>query len=379
LTLPTGETVNFAYDVDGNLTTRTETTGASTDSVDYLYDTHTGLPHAVSASDGTWWLYLDGHPIAQHVNGQTYYLHSDIHDDIRLTTDTTGTVTDTFTWTTDGELVSRTGTTDISVGYRGETYDPTTNLIWLRARWYDPASARFLTADPWMGNPATPTSLNRYLYANADPVNLHDPTGASVDQASMTSQVSAMVVASVLFAIDAYSFIRLLNQIRNDQEDTTDCTDIDLREDHGIDGSPGLDPNSGRGGDDGNRRFGTPSCSFPPPRDEENKLWRGVADTHFWYPEASAGLAVPGDVFGATNVIAHNQGVTQNSALTSWTTDYETAVQFATDNYTTCGVILEIDADDVADRIWQSPDLHSESEVLVEGIVANVKVIVGGA
>ena len=33
--------------------------------------------------------------------------------------------------------------------------------------------------DPVMGKPAQPITLNRYLYANSDPVNLIDPTGRS--------------------------------------------------------------------------------------------------------------------------------------------------------------------------------------------------------
>ena len=166
--------MGYSYDLAGNIVARTE----AGDTVEFVYDSLTGLPRAVSASDGSWWVYADGLPLAQHTStGSTAYLHTDIRGDVRVATDATGAVTDTWTYTVDGQLTARTGTTPVSVGGRGETHDTTTGLIWLRARWYDPATARFLSADPWHGNPANPISLNRYVYANADPVNMHDPTG----------------------------------------------------------------------------------------------------------------------------------------------------------------------------------------------------------
>ena len=192
-------TVDYAYDTDGNVTTRTETGVA----VDFVYDTVSGLPRAVSATDGTWWVYADGMILAQHTGtgsttpGTTAYLHSDVRGDVRTATDATGAISDTFTWTVDGQLAARTGTTTVTVGWRGETVDTATGLIWLRARWYDPTTARFLSADPWHGNPANPISLNRYAYANADPVNLHDPTGLAV----LTDTLAAAEIRGALAGI----------------------------------------------------------------------------------------------------------------------------------------------------------------------------------
>lgn len=45
------------------------------------------------------------------------------------------------------------------------------------ARWYDPATATFLTRDSVPGELATPASLNAYTYAWADPLNTWDPDG----------------------------------------------------------------------------------------------------------------------------------------------------------------------------------------------------------
>jgi RHS repeat-associated protein len=55
--------------------------------------------------------------------------------------------------------------------------DPVTGLVDMGARHYDPGRGRFTTPDTVIGALPAPVSLNRYLYANADPVNYTDPDG----------------------------------------------------------------------------------------------------------------------------------------------------------------------------------------------------------
>jgi len=45
------------------------------------------------------------------------------------------------------------------------------------ARYYNPATGRFMSRDPLDGNITDPKSLHKYLYADGDPVNGLDPTG----------------------------------------------------------------------------------------------------------------------------------------------------------------------------------------------------------
>jgi len=45
------------------------------------------------------------------------------------------------------------------------------------ARYYNPATGRFLSRDPLDGDPMDPKGLHKYLYANGDPVDSIDPTG----------------------------------------------------------------------------------------------------------------------------------------------------------------------------------------------------------
>jgi RHS repeat-associated protein len=96
---------------------------------------------------------------------------------VRLLTDLTGTVTDTYDFDAFGYEVNTTGATPNVYLYRGEQDDPDLGLYYLRARYLNPLTGRFLTKDPAEGAIDDPASLHKYLYANADPVNRMDPTG----------------------------------------------------------------------------------------------------------------------------------------------------------------------------------------------------------
>ncbi|MDR1387596.1 MAG: DNRLRE domain-containing protein [Propionibacteriaceae bacterium] len=62
-------------------------------------------------------------------------------------------------------------------GFNGEEHNPVTGLQYLRARYLDSGSGRFTQADSWRGEVAAPGSLNRFVYAESDPVNRVDPSG----------------------------------------------------------------------------------------------------------------------------------------------------------------------------------------------------------
>jgi len=58
--------------------------------------------------------------------------------------------------------------------YRGEQYDSDLALYYLRARYYNPTTGRFLSEDP-IGFAGSGTNL--YSYAKSNPINFNDPTG----------------------------------------------------------------------------------------------------------------------------------------------------------------------------------------------------------
>ncbi|HTB97511.1 MAG TPA: RHS repeat-associated core domain-containing protein [Terracidiphilus sp.] len=60
---------------------------------------------------------------------------------------------------------------------RREQYDSDLGFYYLRARYYNPLSGRFMSRDPEDGQPFVPKTLHKYLYANGDPINGIDPSG----------------------------------------------------------------------------------------------------------------------------------------------------------------------------------------------------------
>lgn len=60
--------------------------------------------------------------------------------------------------------------------YTGEQNDPT-GLEYLRARYYDPESGRFLSRDRWPGLTIVPRSLNPCAYVLNNPALYVDPYG----------------------------------------------------------------------------------------------------------------------------------------------------------------------------------------------------------
>lgn len=61
--------------------------------------------------------------------------------------------------------------------FNGENTDNVTGLQYLRARYYDSTTGRFISADTYAGDISDPLTTNKYLYTNNDPVNYIDPTG----------------------------------------------------------------------------------------------------------------------------------------------------------------------------------------------------------
>ena len=55
-----------------------------------------------------------------------------------------------------------------------------TQLVYLRARYYAPNMGRFISRDTWGGDFDQPVTYNKWVYANANPVLYADPSGRIV-------------------------------------------------------------------------------------------------------------------------------------------------------------------------------------------------------
>ncbi|WP_386066301.1 RHS repeat-associated core domain-containing protein [Tahibacter sp. UC22_41] len=105
------------------------------------------------------------------VTARTSY---DAFGEIRAQLGANGTLTTPDRDAATAELVS---TDNQPVGFTGYLKDTESGLYYAKARYYDPATARFTTEDPEAGKDLEPPSLHRYLYAYANPTTYTDRTG----------------------------------------------------------------------------------------------------------------------------------------------------------------------------------------------------------
>jgi len=115
---------------------------------------------------------------------------------VRQLTSLAGGVTDSYNYDAFGNLLSSPGPTPNNYLYRGEQFDSDLGLYYLRARYYNPQTGRFMSRDPEDGNVKDPATLHKYLYAGGDPVNAIDPRGRSMtEEAILLLRVGSAVVA----------------------------------------------------------------------------------------------------------------------------------------------------------------------------------------
>ena len=107
------------------------------------------------------------------------YFHFDRVGSTLALTDAAGAVTDAYAYSVYGKLLARTGTNPQPFTYIGRhgVRSEGAGLYQMRARYYDPATAGFLTRDPLPPRLTDPQSLNPYQYVSADPARSVDPEG----------------------------------------------------------------------------------------------------------------------------------------------------------------------------------------------------------
>ena len=112
-------------------------------------------------------------------NGQTL-LHNGNGDVTGILSN--GVIVATYYYDAFGVHTSVTGNVENPYRYAGYMFDEETGLYYLKSRYYDPETARFLQEDTYIGSTADPLSLNLYAYVKYNPLKYYDPTGyASVN------------------------------------------------------------------------------------------------------------------------------------------------------------------------------------------------------
>lgn len=191
-----GAVSQFSYDHAGNRISRTVagvTTGYVVDPAD-----PSGLAQVLLERDGGGTLqasYAYGLGlVGMDRGGVDSYFHPDAIGSARLLSNAAGAVTDTYAYDAYGNDAGTTGSTANDHRFAGQRLDPATGLYYMRARYYDPEVARFISRDPWSGDVENPMTLHSYMYAFDNPVNAVDPTG---EFSMMSISISIAIVGTL--------------------------------------------------------------------------------------------------------------------------------------------------------------------------------------
>ena len=108
-------------------------------------------------------------------SGSAYYYHYDNLGSTVAMTDSSGNIVNKYAYDPYGKVLSQVEGISNPFKYVGAfgVMDEGNGLLYMRARYYDPATGRFISKDPigWAGG------LNLYAYTGNNPVNYADPLG----------------------------------------------------------------------------------------------------------------------------------------------------------------------------------------------------------
>ena len=172
-------TASYTYDMNGLRTAKT-VSGTTTN---YFYN-NTVLMGLTSGSNKLLFSY-DAKGLVQAVNfnGTYYYYLRNGQGDIVKIIDGTGAAKVEYSYDSWGKKLSCTGTLATTLGklnpfrYRGYVYDEETGFYYLKSRYYDPETCRFISADVYLSTGQGVLGHNCYAYCLNNPINRIDEGG----------------------------------------------------------------------------------------------------------------------------------------------------------------------------------------------------------
>jgi RHS repeat-associated protein len=168
---------------------RVSHTGADGTVLNYVWNYATSLPTVATVQSGgadlRYYVYTPDGTLLYSIeaaDSTRHYYHFDQSGSTLFLTDDNANVTDTYAITPFGESVAHSGSMDNPftwLGQLGAMQEGSTSLFYLRTRYYDSATARFLSRDPLPSN--DPREISPYQYAADNPVTNDDATGLRVN------------------------------------------------------------------------------------------------------------------------------------------------------------------------------------------------------
>lgn len=166
-----GKTTSFVYDADGTRLLRRDPSGTT------LYLGETELHLTGSTVVGTRYYQHGGKTVAVRTGGKVSWLGTDHHGTPDLAIDAETQTVQRRRTTPYGEARGAAPTAwPGERSFVGGTSDPSTGLVHLGAREYDPTIGRFISVDP-VADYENPQQLNGYAYANNNPATYEDADG----------------------------------------------------------------------------------------------------------------------------------------------------------------------------------------------------------
>jgi len=174
-----GKNISYTYNSDGIRTGKT-VDGTATK---YFLDGSTILAQQ-TGSDVLWFLYeSDGTRVGFTYNGTAYYYTKNAQGDVTGIVDSDYNTVVEYNYDAWGKLIGTTDTTSDKIGqknpflYRGYYYDSESGLYYLKSRYYDAQTGRFLNADSLGGQVGSLNSHNMFAYCVNKPVLMIDEDG----------------------------------------------------------------------------------------------------------------------------------------------------------------------------------------------------------
>lgn len=109
--------------------------------------------------------------------GDNRFYIQNAHGDVVNLTNADGEVTKKYTYDAFGVEKDIDDSDTNAFRYCGEYYDKETATVYLRARYYNPSTGRFISRDSVTGDINDPLSLNLYTYCHNNPLLNFDPSG----------------------------------------------------------------------------------------------------------------------------------------------------------------------------------------------------------